>query len=287
MRAVGRTGAVFAAGVGSMQTKAKADTNEDTTWVKLERPSKTREIFTGKSKTITFDSDSEKKSRSPARSISHSPPFRPQVPGEITQTHSRSPHVSPSLSPAASDSALLQPLERLVPLVPRNMKVQSFLQETWHCAEELAKDPAIRNAIQGSSRFQKFEEHMRRSWSAPVNLHISCISENSQLEQIEGGPAGPVRREPGSPETESSNEGETESPEGEFMTSLRQLLAPVIAMPVSVLYKALSWFGLFSIQELEEGEGDLKEEEESMTMAYTSLMTACLMLILLYRKRFR
>jgi len=266
MRAVGRTGTVFAVGVGSMQSKAKADTQEESAWVKLDRPQQ-REIFSGKSKTITFESDSEKNSRSPLRSVSDSPPLRP-VPGESFRTHSRSPHVSPSLSPSASDSALLlQPLEKLV---PRNMKLQSFLQKTWHCAEKMAKNPSIRNAVQGSSEFQEFQEYMRRSISAPVNL------QSSQVEQIEGGPSGPVRIEPGSPEHESSSEGETSSESEPLMIILRQL----IAMPLSVLTRALSWFGFSS--EIEE-ESELKEETDN-SMAYTSLLTACLMLILLYKK---
>lgn len=273
MRAVGRTGTVLAVGVhGSMQSKAKADTVEESSWVKLDRP-RQREIFTGKSKTITFDSESDKSSKSPVRSVSNSPPLRPQVPGETIRTHSRSPHVSPSLSPAMSDSALLlQPLEKLV---PRNMKLQSFLQKTWQCAETMAKNPSIRNAVQGSSEFQEFQEYMRRSISAPVNL------QSSQMEQIEGGPAGPVRRvHPGSPpEHESMSEGETSPEEGDpFMILLRQL----IAMPVSVIYKALSWF--FPLSQLEEEGEQLKEGGEDNSMVYTTLLTACLMIILFYKK---
>lgn len=112
---------------------------------------------------------------------------------------------------------------------------------------------------------------MRRSISAPVNL------QSSQLEQIEGGPSGPVRIEPGSPEYESNSEGETSSESESLMIILRQL----IAMPLSVLTRALSWFGFSSEIEIEEGE--LKEETDN-SMAYTSLLTACLMIILLYKK---
>lgn len=266
MRAVGRTGVAFAAvGSGIQSCKAKADTQEDSAWVKLDRP-RQREIFT--SKTITFEADSSKSSRSPLRSVSNSPPLRPVVPGERIRTHSRSPRQSPSLSPANSDGALLlQPLEKLV---PRNMKLQSFLTKTWHCAEKMAKNPSIRNSIQGSSEFQEFQEYMQRSISAP---------ECSHFEQIEGGPAGPIRREPGSEESESSSEGETQSPERE---SLMILLRQLIAIPVSVFHKALSWF--FPLEEI--GESELKQEEGTMS-SYTTLLTACVMLILLYRKRFR
>lgn len=155
------------------------------------------------------------------------------------------------------------------------MKLQSFLQKTWQCAETMAKNPSIRNAVQGSSEFQEFQEYMRRSISAPVNL------QSSQMEQIEGGPAGPVRRvHSGSPpEHESMSEGETSPEEGDpFMILLRQL----IAMPVSVIYKALSWF--FPLSQLEEEGEQLKEGGEDNSMVYTTLLTACLMIILFYKK---
>lgn len=247
-RVVGRTGV----GISVSMQSARADSApQEDNWFHVEQP-RERELF-GKRKS------------------------RPEIcePGSrrssvSSSSFSQSPQISPSLSPSVSsevrDSALLlQPLEKLV---PQNMKLHSFLQKTWTCAEQMAKNPSIQQAIQGSSEFHEFREYMRTTIS------------HQDFEQIEGQPN--VSRSE-TPEPSSSEEGKSEHSDLEIISLLRNL----VSVPFTVIHRALTYF-FYPTERGEELEpGSTKPQTKDSDFGYTALLTACVMLILLFGKRFR
>lgn len=187
-----------------------------------------------------------------------------------SSSFSRSPQISPSLSPALSadsrDSGLLlKPLEKLV---PDNMKLNSFLQKTWSCAEKMAKNPSISQAIQGSSEFIEFREFMRTTIS------------HQDLQQIEGHPnIIPLNQ---TSESSSSEEGQSEHSDLEIISLLRNL----VSVPFTVIHRALVYF-FYPTERVEHEPGSTKPDTKDSDFGYTALLTACVMLILLFGKRLR
>jgi len=179
------------------------------------------------------------------------------------KSYSRSPESSPSLSPA--DSALMKPLDKLVPL---NMHV---FRKTFETAEKMADNPSIRNAICGSAEFREFELFMLKEREESLS--------SSEIQQIEGLAPGEESRER-QPRPASEERGEYISP-GFRNEELVELLKSLFEVPVGWLKTALNWLLPLSSASRQQVEG--KPDEDS-NFNNVTFLAAFVMMILVIRR---